>query len=161
MNYQDQLKALLEYSPETGIFTWKVGNGRRVKKGDVAGCLNEYGYIRIAVLGKQYPAQRLAYLYMMGDFPTLDVDHINLNKSDNRWCNLRLATRSQNKANTIRRADNKSGYKGVSKCGNKWKAQCKANGEYTYLGVFDTPELASLAYQSFASVAHGEFFRSN
>lgn len=163
MTLQEQLKSLLDYDTETGVFKWLVANTRNVRKGDVAGCLTkDKGYIRIDVLGKQYPAHRLAWLYMTGEWPDKkQIDHINLSKADNRWSNLRIATPSQNKANSKKRPDNTSGYKGVSKFEGKWKAQCTANGVHTYLGLFDTPEEASLAYQSFASVAQGEFFRSN
>lgn len=162
MTDQEQLKMLLKYSPETGVFKWLISNGYHVKVGHVAGTLSkDKGYIRIDVLGKQYPAHRLAWLYMAGEWPKNHVDHKNLSKADNRWDNLRQATPSENKANSKIRPDNTSGFKGVSKFGKKWKAQCSANGEHTYLGLFDTPELASLAYQSFAAVAQGEFFRPN
>ena len=87
------------------------------------------------------------------------IDHINLIKSDNRWVNLRLATPSQNKSNTGKRADNTSGFKGVSKLGNKWKAQCTANKKFKYLGLYATPELAAEAYEKYARENHGEFFR--
>lgn len=162
MNLQEQLKMLLEYFPEIGEFRWKIQKGSRALVGSIAGTLcKDKGYIRIDVLGKQYPAHRLAWLYMTGEWPKNHIDHKNLSKVDNRWINLREATPSENKANSKIRPDNTSGFKGVSKFGKKWKAQCSANGIHTYLGLFDTPELASLAYQSFAAVAQGEFFRSN
>lgn len=161
MNDFEKLKTSLEYNPETGAFIWLLDNGGNVKAGDVAGTENDSGYIRIDVLGKQYPAQRLAWLYMTGNWPSLQIDHVNLNKSDNKWINLREATPSQNKLNAGVRADNVSGFKGVKKSGRKWMARCTRNGERIYLGIFDTPEMASIAYQQFAKKYHGEFFRPN
>lgn len=91
-----------------------------------------------------------------------ECDHIvNTNTLDNRRSNLRLATSSQNSANTARHCDNKSGYKGVyfeQKTG-RWKAQICIRGKQTHLGRFDTPEHAHEAYKQAASEVFGEFAR--
>lgn len=157
---QDELKILFSYDAETGLFTWLVSTAKRVKIGDIAGSKNNKGYIHISINNKKYSAHRLAWLYEHGSFPTKQIDHINGVKDDNRLCNLREATRNQNLRNRGKLANNKSGFKGVRfhKEGNKWEAQSTFNSKVTYLGLFDTPELASQAYQEFAMKNYGEFY---
>ena len=159
---QNELKEVLEYNPDTGVFTWKKVNSNRIKVGDVAGCkANNKGYISIMIRinKKLYSAHRLAHLYMTGNFPPIDIDHINHNPSDNRWCNLRAATKSQNLANVKMHKDNTTGYKGVScdKRINKYKAEIRHNGKRITLGYFDTPIEAHAAYKKKAIEICGEF----
>lgn len=97
---------------------------------------------------------------MTGDWPPDDVDHRDLNKANNKWTNLRLATRSQNVANGARRTDNRSGFKGVTRRGNKWEARIRAGGLLHYLGLFETTEAAHEAYCAAAAKLHGEFARA-
>ncbi len=113
----------------------------------------------ISVDGVRYKAHRLAFLYMVGQVPICDVDHINRNPSDNRWSNLREATRQQNMANIGLTRANKSGYRGVSWVEEKkrWKAQIRRAGTNRHIGYFDTPEAAYDAYVRVAIVEHGEF----
>lgn len=89
-------------------------------------------------------------------------DHINLNKLDNRRCNLRLATRKQNIQNQPRRVTNRSGYKGVRKYKNcsTYEARITINGQCIYLGSFPTAELAHEAYCAAGRQHFGEFFNS-
>jgi hypothetical protein len=89
--------------------------------------------------------------------PTHDVDHENGNSLDDRISNLRPATRSQNTANTRRRRDNLSGYKGVSRRRKKWEARIRVRGEPICLGCFETPEDAHAAYVEAARKHFGEF----
>lgn len=86
-------------------------------------------------------------------------DHVNYNTLDNRRENLRLATRSQNRANTQKQRNNKSGYKGVSwsKKARKWVAQIDS----VHIGYFNTPEEAHVAYCEKAKELFGEFARFN
>ncbi|MFZ2541849.1 MAG: HNH endonuclease [Gallionella sp.] len=157
---QTRLKQLLDYNPETGVFTRRVVISNRTKVGDVAGTLNAKGYIIIRVDGKQYLAHRLAWLCAQGEFPPNEIDHINGIKTDNRICNLRAATRSENAMNQNMNARNTSGFKGVSwsKLRQKWYAHCQVNGKKHYLGCFDTAEKASAIYEQFATIRHGEFY---
>lgn len=92
----------------------------------------------------------------------VEVDHINGNGLDNRRCNLRPATSSQQNMNTRKRSDNSSGFKGVSwhtKAG-KWRAVISANRKVLHLGYFESPDAAYEAYLAASSQHHGEFARA-
>ena len=143
----EYLRSILHYEPETGIFTWKVSTSNRVKVGDVAGCLEGDGYLRIKVQSRKYRAHRLAWLYVYGEWPSLDIDHINRNKADNRISNLREVTNKQNMQNASKRSDNTSGHSGVSwhKDSGKWQAQIAFNYRVIYLGLFESVEDAVAA----------------
>jgi len=117
LNY---IKSILNYDPDTGIFIWKASNSKRVKVGDVAGCIhsnkkfNKKYYI-ISINKKPYKAHRLAYYYITSIDPCdMQIDHISGNTLDNRFDNLRLATNAQNTKNAKKYKNNKSGFKGVS-----------------------------------------------
>lgn len=157
---QETLQQLFYYDSETGSFT-RLRDASNVKAGRITGC-NSNGYKVISINKKLYYAHRLAWLYVYGTWPAKDIDHINCNKSDNRLCNLREATHSQNKCNIGRKRNNKSGYKGVSwhKGAKKWDAKIRANGSRIYIGLFDTAEEASEAYERYARNLHGEFART-
>lgn len=85
------------------------------------------------------------------------VDHINRDGLDNRKSNLRLATRSQNQANSTKQKNNKSGYKGVHADGKKWRARLRHNGVNYYLGLFKNPVDAAKAYDAKAFELSGAF----
>lgn len=148
---QSELKYKLHYNENTGIFT-------RIKTGEIAGFIRN-GYIIIGINQKEYRAHRLAWLYVYGYMPNKFIDHINLNKSDNRICNLRQATKSQNAMNVKLSSKNKSGYKGVSwnKEKNKWKVALKLNGIQKHFGYFSNLEFASLVAKEAINKYHKEF----
>lgn len=157
---QERLKELLQYDPETGVFTRLIPT-QRTRAGDVVGRSRADGYVDIKVDGKHYLAHRLAYLYMAGAWPSDEVDHKDLDRANNQWSNLRAATRSQNMAN--RAAWGVSGLKGVQfhpKTG-KYKAQTKINGKDLYIGLFPTAEGAHAAYVRAANDNFGEFARAS
>lgn len=110
---QKQLKTLLHYSPDSGVFTWKVKRSNGVKPGDLAGSKTVRGYARISINNIGYRAHRLAFLYMNGDFPKGQIDHINGVIDDNRWKNLRDVSQSLNQRNTKMNCRNKTGHCGV------------------------------------------------
>lgn len=112
-----RLKEVLHYDPETGKFTWLLPVARRVKKGSPAGTLQRSGFIHIRIDGEQHNAHRLAYFYMKGYWPEHEIAHINKNKSDNRWANIRHVTRSQNMVSRRRNSNNTSGHRNI--CLNK------------------------------------------
>ena len=107
-------------------------------------------------------AHRLAYYFMTGEDPAdMQIDHINLDKSDNRWENLRLATHTQNSANARVRSHNQTSLKGVGKASkNKYHARITFNKTEIHLGTFDTPELAHAAYVQKANELYGDFAHS-
>lgn len=151
-----ELKRLLAYDPETGAFTRLVRVNRKHDVGSVAGSLTYQGYIRIFINRSHYLAHRLAFFFMTGAFPQIDIDHINGVRSDNRWANLRVVTHSDNAKNMRLPADNKSGVIGVrwqSRL-NKWSARIGIDGKEKYLGAFATLEEAASA-RKHAEALHG------
>lgn len=150
----ERLRELVHYDPETGVFTRlrRLVIGRRSgggKAGDLLGSIDDQGYARIMVERVRYQAQRLAVLYVTGNWPTGEVDHINGKRADNRWSNLRDVTRAQNQQN--RRgasANSSSGLLGVSferQRGN-WKAHISVDGRKKNLGRYATAEEAYAVY---------------
>ncbi|WP_272516333.1 MULTISPECIES: HNH endonuclease signature motif containing protein [unclassified Providencia] len=152
---QSELKSLLMYDPITGVFKKKFKNGNIRSVGWDCG----NGYFRVKVKDRIYLAHRLAWLYVYGSYPSLEIDHINRNPSDNRISNLRLASSSENKRNTARNSANTSGFKGVSfhKRRNLWQATIRCNGKQIHLGYFNNPEDAYSAYCDKANFVFGEF----
>lgn len=140
----EYLRSILNYDPETGIFTWKVRTSTRVKVGDITGCPGGHGYLLIRVCSRLHKAHRLAWLYVYGSWPTDQIDHINRNRSDNRISNLREVTNKQNNQNRSKPSNNTSGHPGVSwyKRDSKWQAQITHNQKDIFLGYFTTLEEA-------------------
>lgn len=150
------IENFLAYDPITGEI-FRLGS----PKNTVAGCLDKpNSYKRIKLNGKLYAAHRIAwYLHTQQDPGTYDIDHVNGDRSDNRACNLRLATRSQNMINTKKRQAGVSAYKGVSwdSQRSKWRAEIRINGKNKRIGRFDTELEAHLAYCKAAAEHHGDF----
>ena len=150
------LKEILNYDPDTGVFTWKKKISKKVVVGSQAGCLRG-GYVTINIMGKRYQAHRLALLYVHGGCNSKDVDHINGIRSDNRICNLRLATRSENKQNILRvQPNNKSGHTGVDwhKSTGLWRATITIMRKQKHIGLFKTKEEAAEAYKKAKKELH-------
>lgn len=140
---QEELKKFLKYDPDTGIFTRIIKTSNSIRVGDLAGCTvvkrNKKSYIIISVVSKHFYAHRLACLYMTGCLPEHEVDHINGNGKDNRWCNLRNVCRQENMRNLRRQHNNTSGITGVywNKKNSNWAAQIKINNKQKSLGSFN------------------------
>lgn len=117
---QQELKDILHYDPDTGLFTRIKRTANCVKIGDKAGTIDSKGYVQLRVNGKLVLAHRLAFFYMTGEWPKDQIDHINGVRDDNKWANLREATRSQNGMNRGPQSNNTSGYKNISTLKTKW-----------------------------------------
>ena len=156
----DYLKAVLHYDPDTGLFTYLVKRGQCIP-GRIAGKKSKHGYWRVSVDRVLYSAHRLAWFYVNEEWPTGDIDHVNRDKLDNRIRNLRLATPSQNGANTAVKSRNTSGFKGVTwhKSCKKWQAAIKVAGKNIHLGLWDDPKEAHAAYVAAANEHFGEYAR--
>lgn len=140
---QDELKTIIHYNPETGIFTNRVDRNPRSKKGEkiTRGGPN---YIFTQINKQNYMVHKLAFLYMLGEFPSTPVDHINRDRIDNRWVNLRIVTHAENCRNLPPRTH----YRGVpvscSATGvswdtgrGKWFASICYNEKQLNLGRYD------------------------
>jgi hypothetical protein len=156
----ERVNELLSYDPDDGVFRWKASRGS-VKAGAVAGTVSDKGYVRINIDGEIIRAHRLAWGVIHGAWPEFEIDHENTVKTDNRFTNLRPATRSQNEANKSITKLNKSGYKGVFwyRRTQLWKAEIRKDGKKIYLGCFSDPLAASQAYEKAALALHGDFAR--
>lgn len=149
---QSRLQQLLDYSPDTGVFAWKIANSKRVHVGDVAGSPSIKGYVLIGIDGRVYRAHRLAWLYVHGSWPEHYIDHINGVVTDNRIENLRDVSNTINMENQkYAPSHNKScGVLGVSREKNhrRWRAVITSQGKQIHIGYFDTIEEAEQAYVS-------------
>jgi len=136
---QERLKQLVSYNPSTGVFSW-IKPRQGVVLSRPCGRINTHGYREIGIDRVSYRANRLAFLYMTGSMPDCDIDHVNRIKDDNRWENLRMATRSQNAANSALKKSNTSGFKGVvwEPDRKKWRVQIRIAGKKKNLGRFDS-----------------------
>lgn len=147
---QTRLMELFHYDKDTGIFT-RLTSHNRWKSGDIVGYTNSDGYAEAGIDNKYYGLHRLAWLYITGEFPNGEIDHMNGKKNDNRFCNLRHVNKSINSQNLrVARIDNKCGLLGVSwhKSAKAWIAQISSSGKKYHLGIFDTAEAAHDAYLS-------------
>ena len=159
---QEYLRDVLHYDELTGIFTWKKNTGKKRMVGKVAGNPTK-GYWEVAINKRQFKAHRLAWLYVYGEWPkTRDIDHINLDKLDNRIANLREATRAQNNINAPVARNSKSGVRGVCwhSQSNKWRAYVKINDRQKSLGLYHDFDEACAARKTAELELYGEFSRA-
>lgn len=154
-----RLREVLSYDAETGVFTWRERISIRIKVGNRAGRVNWKGYRMIGVDGALIMEHKLAWLYVYGEWPSKQIDHINRDKADNRIANLRLATSSQNHINKGLQKNNTSGVKGViwEPSLGKWRARIKVNGRNKYVGVFASIDDAAAARKTAEKHYFGEF----
>ena len=159
----DQVASAVSYDPATGDIRWLRPAGRfgRIPVGAIAGGLNNEGYRHIVIDGVKVAAHRVAYLLMTRNWPADCVDHINMDRADNRWANLRPADRSQNKANQRIRKDSRNQYKGVVRQKDgRYGAEIVRGGVKYWLGMHDTERAAAAAYATAAQTVFGQFARA-
>ena len=156
------LKQYFDYDPETGIVRRKIATrGRPVGAEVWAG--GSAGYPKVQFEGRTILLHRLIWAITYGSYPPegMFIDHRNGNQQDNRLCNLRLASNSQNQANKAKWNGTSSRYKGVSweKSRRLWKARIKKNGVLINIGRYATEEEAHAAYCRKADELFGEYAR--
>jgi len=149
---QEEANRIFNYDPETGIFTYKISTCNCVKAGAIAGSPS-HGYLTVMYKGRNYKLHRLVFLLESGMFPEEQVDHINGVRSDNRRCNLRLASNAQN-------CQNKSA-KGVIFYRNRYVAYAYHNNKSYYLGRYESFEEAKKVSEEKRKELKGEFYRED
>lgn len=154
---QERLRDLLSYDPSTGLWTWIVKKGR-YSANRIGGSLAANGHLVIRIDQVTYYAHQLAWFWMTNTWVP-EIDHKDLCGTNNKWENLRAATRTQNNANTHKRKKNVVGLKGVSRAGEKFRTRVGRDGVVVFYKVFDCPAAAHLFYLIEANKAFGEFSR--
>ncbi|AXG67703.1 HNH endonuclease [Ralstonia phage GP4] len=151
-----EIARVLAYEPASGRFFHRVDKrGGRVKAGAEVKCQpGKDGYARIGVDGRIYLAHRLAWLLVHGEWPELQIDHIDHNRANNRISNLRIVTATGNMRNRTMRKDNTSGITGVMRDGTKWMAYYYDGGKMVCVGKFVSKEAAAVARKA-ANDRHG------
>jgi hypothetical protein len=149
---REELAKYLRYDPGTGLFTRLVTRGGKIA-GSIAGFVRRKdGYVQIA----DALAHRLAWLYVHGEWPQHEIDHINGIRADNRWANLREASRTLNNQNRHRaHRNNALGVMGVRLDGKTFIARIRVNKKLIRLGRFNTQAAASAAYMAARRSMHG------
>jgi hypothetical protein len=156
---RDLIKSVFTYNPDTGdLIRIKTAPSTRAWLGRTVTSKNAYGYYSVRLAGKTYLVSRLAFVFMTNEWPSGLVDHINGDRTDNRWSNLRDCSRAQNNQNLTTMRGH-SGFRGVhwDKRFQRWKASIKANGLRYNLGSFASKEDAINARLKASKELHGEF----
>lgn len=155
-----RVREAFNYDPRTGMLIWRIMVSRRCPVGSLAGsAVPKSKYKMVTLDGKRIWFHRIIWFLVKGYWP-LRIDHRDLDETNNRWHNLREATRSQNAANKKRPASNTSGIKGVAPRGKRWVARIKKDGIPYHIGTFDTADEAAAAYLAKAVELFGEFARA-
>jgi len=157
----------MEQQTVIDLFAYKAGKlfwnkpRQSIQIGQESGCIDDKGYKCTTISGKIYKTHRLIFLYHYGYLPKF-IDHIDGDILNNNIENLRSATKSENACNRGKQNNNTSGIKGVTwdKKLKKWKAQCKKNGKYYYLGLYDKIQDAELTIKNFRDIIHGDYSKS-
>lgn len=160
---QEYIKKIISYNPDTGECfwldrpksdfiderAWKIFHSRYA--GKKAGSKRQNGYLDIWVLGRLYRIHRIIFLYMTGSMPSSQIDHIDHDRSNNKWNNIRSATAAENRKNMGKNARNTSGFTGVNyhKRLNKWVAEAVCGYKKHYIGVFESFDEAVNARKAF------------
>ncbi len=157
------IKKHLSYDPELGILTWIKPTSNRKSHGSVAGCVSPDGYVKVRLASKLYYAHRIAWLLQTGQQPPKFLDHINRQRADNRWKNLRAATVGENNRNLTKRKGCSSSFKGVvwNKAIKKWVVSVSIDQKSVHLGVFSSEVEAAKVYDTFVLTNYGEFAAPN
>jgi hypothetical protein len=168
------IRDLLDYDPETGRLVWRKRGPEWFRDGVRSSAYAQSvswnkrfagrealtarvnGYLVGMLLGKGIRAHRAAFAWMTGEWPPEEIDHIDGNRANNTWANLRPASKSVNGKNQQRHSTNSSGTAGVSfdRRNKSWRARITVNGRLIYLGRFKSLEDAAAA-RKWAEAAFG------
>lgn len=157
----EDVRKIFCYDPETGFLFW-----RERKQGRTFGAVGRkdndgYLFFKMNRHKDRFCVHRVAWAYVHGKWPADQIDHINGNKSDNRLCNLREASTTENMWNVGKQSHNTSGLKAVSwhEARQNWRATMKIAGAHKHLGSSKCPAVAHFIYQIAADKIHGSFAR--
>lgn len=158
---QEQLRELFTLDPDEGVFRYRV-NRVRSKAGSVAGSIHHKGWRSIMINQRRYQEHHLVWLYVHGEWPVHEIDHVNGVRDDNRLSNLREADAFQQVMNCARPRTNTSGVKNVhfDRLSCKFKVYVKCRGKRVFVGSFPTLHEASEAATNARDRLHGEFASS-
>lgn len=173
------LRQLLRYEPETGKLFWRergsewFSDGHRTAAGNAANWNARYagreaftadsgrGYRVGAIQDRLHLAHRVIWAMQTGEWPDAEIDHADVDGLNNRWANLRPASRPQNQFNTKPHADNKSGVKGLwQRPDGKWRVRIRADSVPREVGIFNCKTAAAAAYAKASAELHGAFGRT-
>ena len=136
----------LEFDANEGVFYWKK-TFANAKVGKKAGSISKKGYWVIGLKSQRYYLHHLVWLFERNEWPAKNLDHIDGDKLNNKFCNLRLADQKENNQNLRKpHRDSKTGFLGVSKKRNKFVAKICKLGKKQVLGIFNTAEEAHERY---------------
>ena len=165
------LREFFDYNPETGILKWKWRDVRHFELERYSrtwnkqfaykdvGWINANGYLATRIQGPSFLVQRVIWKLVTGDEPPELIDHIDGNKTNNRWKNFREANSKQSAHNQGIRSSNTSGYRGVLNRNNRFMARVMIDGKFKSIGTFSTGEEASAAYEEKTKELYGKFYR--
>jgi len=148
-----------DYDPDTGVFTWKKdGINPLVRIGARAGKTCPDGYRSLSVGCLRFQASWVAWFLSTGEWPKSEIDHVNHDRGDDRFCNLREATRSQNCGYKRSLVGNANGYRGIKmQSSGRFLAVICVRRKELCLGTYDTAEQAALIYDAAAKEHFGQF----
>lgn len=158
----ERVRELFTYQPKTGALVWRVAHGafKRIPAGTIAGTRTISGHLVVRFDGKTYLCHRIIWLWVTGEMPIDEVDHEDLDGSNNRWKNLRQATHAQNNQNKSPQRNNRLQVKGVRRLpSGRYQAYICIKRRFVQIGIFDTQEEASVAHQMAAKTLYGKFAR--
>ena len=143
-----RISELLEYQEDTGKLFWKVTRGGTAVKGSIAGCINAQGYVQLQIDNAFFCAHRIIYALKTGREIFSDIDHIDGDRTNNVFSNLRESSKSSNAKNRMSR--------GTYKVKTGWVAGITVDYKKKHLGVFSTEQEAHEAYLAAKAKYHPE-----